>query len=286
MIERYSDAAYVLLDSTNMAVYKQLYRAAKAKSKLKLRVTLLEQTPKVIPKPASVEDEQPANESQPSQSQISLPLRTNPLQKTYDSNLLSEAARLIQEQNRGDFENRLGCLMGASPIRNSASTTKSTSPAPVAAFAVVCNSCEKTVPDAHYHCSTCEDGDFDLCQSCVDQGITCHSDNHWLIKRTVVDGVIVKSSTETMQFKPKPKPAPKPVSAPKPTPAPLPVRMPGVIKNVTTTVKSEPKRETINLFSMPGAFVTGGFDLRTCNNCLQGTSCYLITCPSRITSVN
>jgi next-to-BRCA1 protein 1 len=39
LIERYSDsaAAYVLLDRANASVYKQLYRAAKAKSKLKLR---------------------------------------------------------------------------------------------------------------------------------------------------------------------------------------------------------------------------------------------------------
>ena len=55
VIERYSDSAasYVILDASNMAVYKQLYRAAKAKSKLKLRVTV---PPKEAPKEAPKEE--------------------------------------------------------------------------------------------------------------------------------------------------------------------------------------------------------------------------------------
>lgn len=41
LFERYSDSAasYVTLDPTNPAVYKQLYRAAKAKLKLRIKAT-------------------------------------------------------------------------------------------------------------------------------------------------------------------------------------------------------------------------------------------------------
>jgi next to BRCA1 gene 1 protein len=63
-------------------------------------------------------------------------------------------------------------------------------------FTVCCNSCDKTIPDSHFHCATCDDGDFDLCQDCVDKGITCFGAGHWLIKRTVNNGVIVSSTTE------------------------------------------------------------------------------------------
>jgi next-to-BRCA1 protein 1 len=71
-------------------------------------------------------------------------------------------------------------------------------PAP---FAVCCNHCEKTVADVHYHCQTCDDGDFDLCQACVDQAVSCYDENHWLIKRTMVDGQLVASSTERIEPK-------------------------------------------------------------------------------------
>lgn len=48
VFERYSDssASYIKLDSNNLSVYKQLTRAAKAKSKLKIKVTL---TDKITP---------------------------------------------------------------------------------------------------------------------------------------------------------------------------------------------------------------------------------------------
>lgn len=70
-----------------------------------------------------------------------------------------------------------------------------------APFAVCCNNCEKTVSDVHYHCQTCDDGDFDLCQHCVDEAVSCYDDNHWLIKRTMVDGRLVASSTEKIEPK-------------------------------------------------------------------------------------
>ncbi|KAI1380912.1 hypothetical protein F4677DRAFT_405112 [Hypoxylon crocopeplum] len=66
---------------------------------------------------------------------------------------------------------------------------------PMRPFTVCCNSCDRAVPDAHFHCSTCDDGDFDLCQECVNQGITCYSEGHWLIKRTIKDGQINYSTT-------------------------------------------------------------------------------------------
>ncbi len=74
-------------------------------------------------------------------------------------------------------------------------------------FTVCCNSCDEPVPDAHFHCATCDDGDFDLCQNCVNEGITCHDETHWLIKRTIKDGQISNSSTH---IAPKKSPAPGP----------------------------------------------------------------------------
>lgn len=73
----------------------------------------------------------------------------------------------------------------------------------VSVFTVYCNNCDKSIPDVHYHCSTCEDGDFDLCQTCVDNGVLCQSDDHWLLKRIVKDGKVINSTTETMPPKPK-----------------------------------------------------------------------------------
>ncbi|KAJ6783965.1 hypothetical protein PWT90_05664 [Aphanocladium album] len=272
MIERYSDSAasFVLLDSSNMPVYKQLYRAAKAKSKLKLRVTLLEE-PKTAPKPVSIEDitetAQPEAQQSASQSQTSLPLRTaGPIiTKQYDPALLVKAASIVAEREelRKDFESRLSCLMSRQSL-NSSIPDASVAPqnnGTIAVYAVSCNSCEKTVPDAHYHCSTCDDGDFDLCQSCIDQGITCYSDNHWLIKRSIVDGNIIKSSTEKISPKPKPK-------AVKEEPKITPVSYP----NCVLPLPSAPS-PCYSQIPAPAPQATPAWapfgPVRTCNTCLH-----------------
>lgn len=64
VIERYSDSAasFVTIERDNVQVYKQLFRAAKAKHKLKLRVSTPQAAPApgpVVPQPATVEDEIP-----------------------------------------------------------------------------------------------------------------------------------------------------------------------------------------------------------------------------------
>jgi next-to-BRCA1 protein 1 len=77
-------------------------------------------------------------------------------------------------------------------------------PSAVSIFSVYCNFCEAAIPDEHYHCSTCDDGDFDLCKGCVEDGITCKGDDHWMIKRFVKNGKVINSTTETLTRKTKP----------------------------------------------------------------------------------
>lgn len=356
VFERYSDsaAAYVVLDPENIPIYKQLYRAAKAKSKLKIRVTIQNPEQKSLPKPVSVEDEpeatpspaaaespledqtteqpqeipeethadanstpSPVTESAVSTSSATavsetttLPYRGAPISKAYNSTLLSDAARFIgeREDSRRDFESRLANLMDSQSIAASRLATQqaerrarlaqqatsgccrptdslqnlwsgsavpplptavsypATCPATGAAFAVCCNSCEKTIPDVHFHCATCDDGDFDLCQSCVQQGITCHGKDHWLIKRTTVDGRLIQSTTETVAPKVKAKEVSKPVvkvetkietkiepkdevpSLPKPTFEPLIARWAsiGIRRTCNCCVRELPEQEFLH----------------------------------------
>ncbi|KAL9000587.1 MAG: hypothetical protein Q9169_000880 [Polycauliona sp. 2 TL-2023] len=70
-------------------------------------------------------------------------------------------------------------------------------------FTICCNECHETIPNAHWHCSTCNAGDFDLCAACIEKGVLCDSEDHWLIKRTVKDGKVAKSTTETIPPKAK-----------------------------------------------------------------------------------
>lgn len=245
IIERYSDSAsaFVVLDSNNLPVYKQLYRAAKAKSKLKLRVSALYSQPKTTPKPVTVEDEPEASvaetyestekatptesDESPSVSEsvtempmpsaapssitllsgVELPLRTA-------SSVQLDAVETIkvEEETEVPAVQKLPANFAQSAPFDPQSIYSSfddygvpaaqshhvITPAP---FAVCCNSCEKTVSDVHYHCQTCDDGDFDLCQACVDQAVSCYDDNHWLIKRTMIDGQLIASSTERIEPK-------------------------------------------------------------------------------------
>ena len=93
--------------------------------------------------------------------------------------------------------------------RSSTSTAVPASPPSI--FSVYCNSCGESIPDEHYHCSTCDDGDFDLCNTCVTEGISCGGEDHWMIKRFVKNGKVINSTTETMAPKAK---ASEPKTAP------------------------------------------------------------------------
>jgi next to BRCA1 gene 1 protein len=66
------------------------------------------------------------------------------------------------------------------------------------AFCIDCNNCGKSIPGEHYHCGICDDGDFDLCATCIATDVTCDGDGHWLIKRRIQNGLLVSSVTETI----------------------------------------------------------------------------------------
>ncbi|ROT35522.1 hypothetical protein SODALDRAFT_337495 [Sodiomyces alkalinus F11] len=257
VLERYSDSAgaYVTLDADDPPVYKQLYRAAKAKQKLKLRVTRREQQADQTAtglQPAHIEDAPPPSSGS---SEPMHPIYTSSAASLSGTGQYHEPRpEPVNDVNKdlpctdtgGDFEGSLMALMKEHVKIHDASvcaarqnfsaqmstmndlayaygadasdawysptggcTSKSVSLEqlpPHLTYAVCCNNCDKTVPGTHYHCATCDDGDFDLCQSCVDSGIVCHDQNHWLIKRTVKDGQVITSTTETIAPKPKPKP--------------------------------------------------------------------------------
>lgn len=328
MIERYSDsaAAYVMLEPSNMAVYKQLYRAAKAKSRLKFRVSALpdndEKTmsPEVKPVPvaaipkiesfntnppppappaptvpkastkltAAPAPAQKAEAAQASREAQAAPLATassskTPTPRAFDRNLLQEAGIMTQDyrndldhrfrkfmKTRDDLANRSSELI-SQPFAATPDPPKpsdSTSPvcpesAPTkATFAVCCNCCEKNIPDTHYHCSICNDGDFDLCPSCHEQENTCYSDHHWLIKRTVSNGQIINSTTETISPKLKAKSEP-------PTEPTKPSDDLDELVNATANVSIQ-EAAFSNAFPPANVCWPVSSDLRTCNQCVRG----------------
>ena len=59
------------------------------------------------------------------------------------------------------------------------------------------------MPDVHFHCNICENSDYDLCESCVEDGQHCPGQGHWLIKRNVVNGNFISSTTEKVSPKAK-----------------------------------------------------------------------------------
>ncbi|KAK7750914.1 hypothetical protein SLS62_007177 [Diatrype stigma] len=351
--ERYSDSAasYVVLDPNNLPVYKQLYRAAKAKQKLKLRATKLAPVEDTNgPKPVTVEDEpEPAPAPEPecqakeaAQPAPRLPaLAPTPAKTRADTEVIDTIIAPQAPEDFPDFVHQwrargmpriylrrndegvevIDFLTSTSPNdpvvtlaplspssassldsslppigqyrfsktaakipfatlyneshkrelaaakknskRPSAPTTSQINlqphvilPAPEQKdeitrswaacrrqFTVCCNSCDQAIPDAHFHCSTCDDGDFDLCQDCVSRGITCYDESHWLIKRTIKDGQISNSATHI---------------APKKAPAPAPaLNLP-----IRSAAQPSEKPNPVSVWAPPPS-------ARTCNCCVQ-----------------
>ncbi|RVX74958.1 hypothetical protein B0A52_01235 [Exophiala mesophila] len=224
--DRFSDSAgtYITLDSNNPAIYKQLYRAAKAKLKLRLKATVVKSpkmekdvekvVPAAAPSPkgfdtasstaaASNDARQTFLEtvlSQPSENTNGTPFQV--FQKTcsysprcsipgaFEQPSLVEGIANQAIEARSELQSLpvLPCLP-ALPVA---------ADFPMTTYSIDCNFCGKHVPSEHYHCSICENGDFDLCKACIIDGVTCDGDDHWLIKRTIHNGVVIPSTTETL----------------------------------------------------------------------------------------
>lgn len=256
----------MVLDPNNPSVYKQLGRAAKAKLKLRLKVTVKDKEP-VTPKPATVEDEEPAPvspvadeeattstsiiEEPASETSTLAPSTTTYTEKPFYPGSVADIQRGFEEllinPSRSSFIAPPSCpafnhnmpnsfyAHREVPRMNDCSSTEipvtrgttardkwfaelahlsnerqcarnNASPT-VSVFTVFCNKCSAKVSEEHYHCSTCDDGDFDLCQSCVDDGALCNGEDHWMIKRFVKNGSVINSTTETIA--PKAKQVPK-----------------------------------------------------------------------------
>ncbi|KAL8653555.1 MAG: hypothetical protein Q9210_002037 [Variospora velana] len=293
--ERFSDSAgsYIPLDSNNPAVYKQLYRAAKAKLKLRIKATITDaslpenhsagfqnslptdrSTPSKDASTPSMESvthtehllrglanatanletgAKPASPCVPSQQ---LPRPNLRCKLPYDpcsspsvtamgtTSLLDTANPKHESMNHAlqDYQMQLMLLEQQNKRRDlmrrqesgvCAATTYAGSEAPVprsfaaredlipelaslsvgglkdhgiksksapvgALYSICCNKCEANITDAFWHCSTCNNDDYDLCGQCIDKGILCDGEDHWLIKRTIENGEIVNSTTETM----------------------------------------------------------------------------------------
>ena len=216
--ERYSDSAgcYVELDSDNLAVYKQLQRAAKAKLKLRLRATTVSE---------------PQRPESPSRSTYLDSVPTQPTPQTCfdtlvaDDTAADEAAPpspppsssnnvAVESTDKDKDKDKDGMIPSASSpgpsYRDFVQVASSNLPlaphqSPTSLFCIDCNHCGRSIPNQHYHCSTCDDGDYDLCLQCVDSGVSCPGEDHWLIKRLVKDGIVTNSTTETIaprEFKP------------------------------------------------------------------------------------
>lgn len=239
-----------------------------------------------MPRPASVEDEDPipVEEQLDSHSTTSAPASPTAapeastettekaaspsvadIQRDFEHLLLNRAApcafafarQTAQSSTSNDIPVSRGAaarekwfaeIAGVRPDRQAALGNKTApSACPVAnTYSVYCNQCNHPIPDEHYHCSTCDEGDYDLCQDCVDSGILCGGEGHWMIKRFVKNGKVINSTTETI--------APK---------------MPFGESRTTLVAVEETKEVSPS---------------RTCNSCIQGKSRSEVFCYQYLTN--
>ena len=150
-----------------------------------------------------------------------------------------------------------------------------------ASFSIDCNNCNHPAQNAHWHCSTCDGGDFDLCEPCVEAGVTCEGNQegarHWLIKRFIEDGKVITSTTETIAPKIKAEPEPE-----------LQQSQPDFNAGWGSYEDEEAVRahiaEDYEPLQEPRQPVRiGEKDLRTCNSCIEGMCLHrLITVATRM----
>ncbi|KAI9788410.1 MAG: hypothetical protein M1816_006935 [Peltula sp. TS41687] len=219
--ERYSDSAahFVHLDPNDPAIYKQLYRAAKAKLRLRLRATIVKSSMEVpLSNGPTGTDQSGAQAADAGQATVS----DNGNQTTHprDNVASSESVSSPVSKEPSSIEAQPAmsqpamaqpgvpqpAVSGLHVVRDNVIKVippvhgypVSVGQLPGPSYAVYCNVCDSPIGNEHYHCSICADGDFDLCCDCVDAGNLCDHEDHWLIKRSINNGVVINSTTERL----------------------------------------------------------------------------------------
>ncbi|OBT87472.1 hypothetical protein VE02_03614 [Pseudogymnoascus sp. 03VT05] len=134
IFERYSDSAadFVTLDPDNASVYKQLYRAAKAKLKLRLKVTIIDQEDKepVKPKQATVEDEVASPVAAPQLISVDTPLLSTDMSSPHKADVGAHAFPSYGEYLKDLTFNFKGEIVAANEIAAAAAAPAPSAPAP------------------------------------------------------------------------------------------------------------------------------------------------------------
>ena len=216
------------LDSNNPAIYKQLYRAAKAKLKLRIKATVAQV---LEPVPNIMDEQQPGSEPLhlPTSSKGTLPSRHSYLETVLSTPREQEDLSPRPESSKilavsAFVPERPAPLMSVDKATNDTLVTPTKleqekakpkdTPSKVTLFKdgdarrgpdlltvtyyIECSNCGRAIGDEHYHCGICNDGDFDLCSLCIAADVTCDGEGHWLIKRRIQSGRLVSSVTETI----------------------------------------------------------------------------------------
>lgn len=211
ILERYSDSAgcYIHLDSDNQGVYKQLYRAGKAKSKLRIKASTLDSS---VPAPTDTSAE-PLNETPPRHSYLETVLsspipvgstETLPVTTSSSSTPIAPTAAFGGSQPTGVCGRKELANTNEPQYRNFEMENDAlrfpviSHNSPSGMFCIDCNNCGRSIANEHFHCGICENGDYDLCPACVANGALCRGEGHWLIKRSVENGIVTNSTTETI----------------------------------------------------------------------------------------
>lgn len=211
-LERYSDSAgaYVILDSSSPSVYKQLYRAAKAKLKLRIKATVIKAATNL---PENIMDQIPPSEDQ-QKSNVSSEYRPSYLEtvlapNTYQSPGNMKTDGTVKCESTESLISGPKVQIASLPVGSTPpvtwrrpdyprTTNQSLNDLPTGHFCIDCNHCGQGIQNEHYHCSICDNGDYDLCLDCINSHVNCGEDGHWLIKRSFKDGKLINSTTETI----------------------------------------------------------------------------------------
>ncbi|KAL6709323.1 hypothetical protein ACN47E_001730 [Coniothyrium glycines] len=199
IFERYSDsaAAYVTLDTSKPQVYKTLFRAAKAKLKLRLKATIPGEHFE-LPAPA------PPASIDPSETfivPVSPVIARSPLPNMEPVSPASPPQPQPVDEGEAPvphaFATRPCFFSNLSTPRSDAGLAFRPKPNNICtSWVVYCNNCNHPMEDEHFHCGVCDGGDYDLCPACVDNGIHCPGKGHWMVKRFVKNGCVVNSTTQ------------------------------------------------------------------------------------------
>ncbi|KAK9459366.1 uncharacterized protein V1516DRAFT_512607 [Lipomyces oligophaga] len=200
VVTRYSTASHGFVQLDSAPAMHRCRHSIYLKKKVKITVTLADVVePYTVEPVATQADNSSRLDSTLTADQIKelvkdeVRMATSVLRSSLVEDVLSQSMHMLHLNSAVKAE---PVSVPVAAVQEDVESTDLSAPKEESKVPVRCDKCMTLVSNgSFYHCKICQEGDFDLCETCVEKGFHCNNDSHYLVQMSVSKPILSVANT-------------------------------------------------------------------------------------------